>query len=152
MGEQLLLEMKNIRKSFGRNVVLDDVSISLHKGEVLGLIGENGAGKSTLIKILCGIYSKDEGQIIYDGKPAEINTARDAQALGISTIYQELSIMPHLTAIQNIFINRERLSAGKGLVSPLNEKEFAAVERSYLLFLDTAVLAFVGLKSQNLSD
>ncbi|MBP3197947.1 MAG: sugar ABC transporter ATP-binding protein [Butyrivibrio sp.] len=132
MGEQLLLEMKNIRKSFGRNVVLDDVSISLHKGEVLGLIGENGAGKSTLIKILCGIYSKDEGQIIYDGKPAEINTARDAQALGISTIYQELSIMPHLTAIQNIFINRERLSAGKGLVSPLNEKEMAEISEKIL--------------------
>lgn len=132
MGEQLLLEMKNIRKSFGQNIVLDDVSISLHRGEVLGLIGENGAGKSTLIKILCGIYSKDSGQICYDGKPVEINTARDAQALGISTIYQELSIMPHLTAVQNIFINREKLSAGKGLVSPLDEKKMAEIAEQIL--------------------
>ena len=132
MSDQLLLEMKNIRKSFGKNVVLEDVSISLHKGEVLGLIGENGAGKSTLIKILCGIYPKDEGQIYYNGNPVEINTARDAQALGISTIYQELSVMPHLTAVQNIFINREKLSGGRGLTAPLNEKEMLAVSKRIL--------------------
>ena len=132
MSDQLLLEMKNIRKSFGKNVVLEDVSISLHKGEVLGLIGENGAGKSTLIKILCGIYPKDEGQIFYNGNQVEINTARDAQALGISTIYQELSVMPHLTAVQNIFINREKLSGGRGLTAPLNEKEMLAVSKRIL--------------------
>ena len=132
MSNQLLLEMKNIRKSFGKNVVLEDVSISLHKGEVLGLIGENGAGKSTLIKILCGIYPKDEGQIFYNGNLVEINTARDAQALGISTIYQELSVMPHLTAVQNIFINREKLSGGRGLTAPLNEKEMLAVSKRIL--------------------
>ncbi len=132
MSDQLLLEMKNIRKSFGKNVVLEDVSISLHNGGVLGLIGENGAGKSTLIKILCGIYPKDEGQIYYNGNPVEINTARDAQALGISTIYQELSVMPHLTAVQNIFINREKLSGGRGLTAPLNEKEMLAVSKRIL--------------------
>ena len=132
MSDQLLLEMKNIQKSFGKNIVLEDVSISLHRGEVLGLIGENGAGKSTLIKILCGIYPKDEGQIYYNGKPVEINTARDAQALGISTIYQELSVMPHLTAVQNIFINREILSAGKGLSAPLNEKEMLTISKRIL--------------------
>ena len=132
MKNELLLEMRNIRKAFGPNVVLDDVSIRLHRGEVLGLIGENGAGKSTLIKILCGIYGKDGGEIVLDGKPVDIRNARDAQALGISTIYQELSVMAHLTAVQNIFINREIAGEKAGFLSPLNEKQMRAISSRIL--------------------
>lgn len=127
MKDELLLEMRNIRKSFGPNVVLDDVSISLRRGEVLGLIGENGAGKSTLIKILCGIYPKDSGEIRIHEKPVDIKNARDAQELGISTIYQELSVLENLTAVQNIFINRELVKGKDGIFSALNEKEMQAI-------------------------
>lgn len=132
MSEQLLLEMEGIRKAFGKNVVLEDVSIRLHRGEVLGLIGENGAGKSTLIKILCGIYSRDGGRIVYDGRTVDIHNARDAQQLGISTIYQELAIMPHLTAVQNMFIQREQTHACEGLIAPLNEKAMHAEAKRIL--------------------
>ena len=103
----IVLEMKNIYKSFGPVEVLKGVDLTLHRGEVLGLIGENGAGKSTLIKILCGIYKATSGEIILNGKKEEIVNARIAQDLGISTIYQELSIIPDLNAVQNIFLNRE---------------------------------------------
>jgi len=132
MKKELLLEMRHISKAFGPNTVLDDVSISLHRGEVLGLIGENGAGKSTLIKILCGIYAKDAGEIVINGKTVSIRNARDAQALGISTIYQELSVMAHLTAVQNIFINREIAGGKAGILSALNEKEMNAISHRIL--------------------
>lgn len=116
--------MREIVKSFGPVNVLDKVSIRLERGKVLGLVGENGAGKSTLIKILCGIYTKDEGEIYWDGRKVSIPDAMAAQRLGISTIYQELSVMPHLSAVQNIFINRELTTAplGRGFFAPLSEK------------------------------
>ncbi len=119
-----LLEMKDIVKSFGPVNVLDKVSIRLERGQVLGLIGENGAGKSTLIKILCGIYTKDAGDIYWEGKKVHITDAMSAQRLGISTIYQELSVMPHLNAAQNIFINRELTAAhaGRFFLAPFKEK------------------------------
>lgn len=113
------LEMADICKSFGPVEVLKGVSIGLDKGEVLGIIGENGAGKSTLIKILCGIYTKNSGTIKIDGREVTIQNASHAQQLGISTIYQELSVVPDLNAVQNIFLNREL--AGRGsLISKLD--------------------------------
>lgn len=118
-----VLEMKNICKSFGPIDVLNDVHMVLHKGEVLGLIGENGAGKSTLIKILSGIHKKDRGDIILNGQKTEIKNAAHAQELGVSTIYQELSLIPDLNAVQNIFLNRECTSMGKSLVMPLSYNE-----------------------------
>lgn len=118
-----ILEMRNISKSFGPVCVLNDVNLVLNRGEVLGLIGENGAGKSTLIKILCGIYQKDQGQIFWKGNPVNIQTAEQAQRLGISTIYQELSLMPDMNAVENIFINREIIGGHKTLFSPIHYKE-----------------------------
>ena len=86
---------------------LDDVPFDLRPGEVHALMGENGAGKSTLMKILTGIYRRDAGEILLDGAPVDIASPRAAQALGIGIIHQELNLMNHLTAAQNIFIGRE---------------------------------------------
>lgn len=120
--KDVVLEMKDICKSFGSVKVLKGVDLTLHKGEVLGLIGENGAGKSTMIKILCGIYKATSGEIRIRGKKVEISDAQTARNLGISTIYQELSVVPELNAAQNIFLNREQ-AGGKGLFAGLKERE-----------------------------
>lgn len=99
-----LLEMRGIGKSFPGVKALEGVNLSVRAGQVHALLGENGAGKSTLIKILSGAYSKDEGEIYWDGRPVTINSPQDAQALGISTIYQEFNLAPHLTVAENIFL------------------------------------------------
>src|SRR5205809_7086084 len=99
-----LLEMRGIRKSFCGTEVLHGVDLTLHGGQVLALLGENGAGKSTLIKILNGDYTKDAGQILLDGQPAEFRTPRDAQRNGIRVIYQELNDAPDLSAMENVLL------------------------------------------------
>jgi ribose transport system ATP-binding protein len=86
---------------------LKDVQFELNHGEVLTLVGENGAGKSSLMKILSGIYAKDSGTIVLEGKEIEIDSPKAAQELGISIIHQEMNLMPHLTVAQNIYIGRE---------------------------------------------
>lgn len=106
MGE-ILLNMKGISKAFPGVQALSKVDLELRSGEVHALLGENGAGKSTLMKILTGIYQKDEGTIVYQGKEIEVPDTRTAQNLGISIIHQELNLAPDLTVAQNIFIGRE---------------------------------------------
>ena len=101
------LEMRGIVKRFPGVLALDHVNLSVRKGEVHALLGENGAGKSTLMKILSGAYQKDEGDIFFDGQKVEINSAQDAQALNISTIYQELNLTEQLTVAENIFMGRQ---------------------------------------------
>jgi rhamnose transport system ATP-binding protein len=88
---------------------LDDVSLTLYPGEIHALVGENGAGKSTLIKIMTGIHRPDQGEILLDGRPAQINNSQEAQVYGIAAIYQEPMIFPDLNVAENIFIShRER--------------------------------------------
>jgi ribose transport system ATP-binding protein len=101
---KVLLEMKGIGKKFPGVKALEGVSLSVREGEVHALLGENGAGKSTLIKILSGAYTKDEGEIFFEGKPVDIRGPQDAQALGISTIYQEFNLAKDLTVAENIFL------------------------------------------------
>lgn len=102
-----LVEMKNIELAFGGVKAVDDVSIDLYPGEVVGLLGHNGAGKSTLIKILSGAYKADAGEIFIDGEKATINTPRDARAYNIETIYQTLALADNLDAASNLFLGRE---------------------------------------------
>jgi rhamnose transport system ATP-binding protein len=100
-----VLETKHISKRFDMTQALDDVSFTLHPGEIHGLVGENGAGKSTLIKIMTGIYRPDQGEIHLDGAPVQIPNSQAAQALGIAAIYQEPMVYPDLNLAENIFIS-----------------------------------------------
>jgi ribose transport system ATP-binding protein len=100
----VLLELKGITKSFPGVQALQGVDLTVREGEIHALLGENGAGKSTLIKILSGAYSKDRGEILYRGQPLDIRNPNHAQQLGISTIYQEFNLAPHLTVPENIFM------------------------------------------------
>lgn len=102
-----LVEMRDISIAFGGIRAVDHVSVDLHPGEVVGLLGHNGAGKSTLIKILSGAYQGDAGQILVDGKPVQIENPRDARDLNIETIYQTLALADNLDAASNIFLGRE---------------------------------------------
>ena len=99
-----LLEMRGISKSFPGVRALDDVSITLDAGEVLGIVGENGAGKSTLMKVLAGVYRADEGSVTLDGKPFAPRRPRDALDQGIVVIHQELSLVPDQTVAENVFL------------------------------------------------
>ncbi|MFL6684892.1 sugar ABC transporter ATP-binding protein [Paraburkholderia graminis] len=102
-----LISVKKLSKSFPGVRALHDVQFELMAGEVHALMGENGAGKSTLMKILAGVYTRDSGEILVGGEPAEFLSPRDAQAAGVGIIHQELQLMNHLTVAQNIFIGRE---------------------------------------------
>jgi len=104
---QHLIVLKNVSKRFPGVLALDNCQLDLLPGEVHALMGENGAGKSTLMKILSGVYQKDSGEILVDGRAVDIDGPRAAQALGIGIIHQELNLMHHLSAAQNIFIGRE---------------------------------------------
>ncbi|MGL6208817.1 MAG: sugar ABC transporter ATP-binding protein [Paracoccaceae bacterium] len=110
-----LVEMQAISKAFGPTKVLRDVTLRLRSGSVHALMGENGAGKSTLMKILAGVHRSDAGRILKDGKPLHLPSPREALAAGISTVFQELSLLPNLTIAENMFLGREPLTPFGGL-------------------------------------
>ncbi|MDP7287497.1 MAG: ATP-binding cassette domain-containing protein, partial [Phycisphaerae bacterium] len=112
MTEDLLLQMTGICKNFPGVKALDNVDFAVRRGQVHALMGENGAGKSTLIKVLTGVYRKDAGEILFDGKSISPGAAAESQHLGISTIYQELNLAPYLSVAENIFIGREPKRCG----------------------------------------
>ena len=109
-----ILEVKGVSKSFPGVKALDKVALSVRKGEIHALVGENGAGKSTLMKILSGVYTPDEGEIILDGKPVKIRNPHHSEQLGISIVYQELSNFPAMSVAENIAVGdypRSRIGA-----------------------------------------
>ncbi len=116
-----LVDMRDIQISFGGIHAVDHVSVDLHPGEVVGLLGHNGAGKSTLIKILSGAYQADGGEIYINGKKAEIHNPRDARRYNIETIYQTLALADNLDAASNLFLGRE-------LTTPLGTVDDDAME------------------------
>jgi ribose transport system ATP-binding protein len=122
MGREIL-RMENISKSFPGVKALDDVRFNAYEGEVMALLGENGAGKSTLMKILSGVYTKDKGKILLNGKELEVLNPKDASDKGIAIIHQELNLVPNLTVYENIFLGREETTTYKTLKKDYMIKE-----------------------------
>src|SRR6266852_7942330 len=102
-----LLRMEHISKAFPGVVALVNAHLSVNRGEVHALVGQNGAGKSTLIKILTGAHRRDSGNIIFDGRAVDFQSPQQAQANGVSTIYQEINLVPFRSVAENIFMGRE---------------------------------------------
>ncbi|HEV8542511.1 MAG TPA: sugar ABC transporter ATP-binding protein [Verrucomicrobiae bacterium] len=127
MGD--LLCASQISKAFPGVKALQSVDFSLQSGEVHALMGENGAGKSTLIKVLTGVYSPDAGSIRLEGREMALGSAREAQDAGISTVYQEVNLIPHLSVAENICLGREPLRAGFLRWRAIREKAKKALER-----------------------
>lgn len=109
-GDTPLVELKDICVSFGGIHAVDHVSVDLHPGEVVGLLGHNGAGKSTLIKVLSGAYQMDSGEIRINGDKAVITNPRDARTYNVETIYQTLALADNLDAASNLFLGRELIT------------------------------------------
>ena len=118
-----LVEMDNIRVAFGGVVAVDDVTVDLMPGEVVGMVGHNGAGKSTLMRVLSGAHRADSGEIRVNGKRVSITNPRDAQRLGIETIYQTLALADNIDAAGNMFLGREISSLVGGLDDAAMEAE-----------------------------
>lgn len=125
---KILLSMNAIEKRFGDVQVLKKVDMEVACGEVHALMGENGAGKSTLIKILTGVYPKDGGSITFSGKACEINSRSDAQKLGIGVIYQELSLIPTLSVMQNVMLGKEKSGCGFLKIREMKKKVSDLIE------------------------
>src|SRR5262245_50871397 len=128
----LALEMRGITKTFSGNTVLADVNLTARAGEALALVGENGAGKSTLMKILAGVHQPDAGEILIDGVRTRFERPADALAAGVAMIYQELSLAPHLTVAENIFLGREPMKIAP--IGYINNRELN--ERAHRLLED----------------
>lgn len=102
-----LVEMRNIHKWYGKVHAVDGASLTINKGEIIGLLGDNGAGKSTLIKILAGYHRLDKGEIFIEGERTRINSPSDANALGIETVYQEQALVDSMSVARNFHMGRE---------------------------------------------
>jgi simple sugar transport system ATP-binding protein len=107
IAETPLLEVRNVTRRFGNVIALNDISMTVYPGEVMCLLGDNGAGKSTLIKIFSGVYPPSEGTYLVEGKEARLSSPRDALALGIATVYQDLAMIPLMSISRNFFLGSE---------------------------------------------
>ncbi|ATC96521.1 ATP-binding cassette domain-containing protein [Pseudoalteromonas tunicata] len=105
--DQVAIEVKSLKKSFGGVHALKNVSFKINKGEVVGLLGDNGAGKSTLVRCISGIHAPDDGKILVNDKPVFIQSPLDARAVGIETVFQDLAMVPEFDITENLFLNRE---------------------------------------------
>src|SRR5512140_1658105 len=102
-----VLSMTGVSKRFGAVQALKDIEFSVEAGEVVALVGDNGAGKSTLVKAIAGVYTPDEGQVVFDGSPVEITSPAQAQELGIATVFQDLALCDNLDVVGNLFLGSE---------------------------------------------
>ncbi len=135
-GEQTpILQTRELAKSFGVVHALSNVNFNLYAGEVHAVLGENGAGKSTLIKLITGVYRKDSGTILLDGKVIDAHSPHDAQGLGISTVYQEINLIPTLSVAENLFLGRQPMRWGFVNTREVNSKAKALL-KTYSLDID----------------
>ncbi len=108
-GSGAIVEFQGVSKSFGAVRALTDIDLAIPTGQVTALVGDNGAGKSSLVKTLSGLWQPDKGQILWQGQPVHLRSPRDAEAIGITTIYQDLALCDNLDIVQNMFLGHEPL-------------------------------------------
>jgi ribose transport system ATP-binding protein len=147
-----LLNAKGICKQFGGIEVLKNVDLEIKSGEVHALMGENGAGKSTLVKIIAGFYAKDAGAVFIDGKPVDIHSGQDARALGISVIYQELSLIPALTVAENIFLGQEITQRGVLAKKKMNATVKALIDKYGFDLKPKALVESLGMAKRQMVE
>lgn len=131
-----VLQLKNIKKSFGGVTALNDFSLDIGAGEVVALVGDNGAGKSTLIKIISGVHGQTDGEIILDGLPVVFPDASVARARGIEVVYQDLALADQQTVYMNLFLGREPV---KGLLRLLDRNRMIAETEKLVKELDVRI-------------
>jgi simple sugar transport system ATP-binding protein len=123
-----ILEANGISKYFGAITALDHVNFSVKHGEVLGVVGDNGAGKSTLMKVLSGLYTPSEGQLVFEGRPVSFGSPRDARRVGIEMVYQDLALAGNMPIYENIYLGREpgRKLLGLNFIDQKRARDMAA--------------------------
>lgn len=131
-----VLQLKNIRKSFGGVTAIQDFSLDIHAGEVVALVGDNGAGKSTLIKMISGVYTPTSGDMLLDGQPADFPDASVARERGIEVVYQDLALADQQTVYMNLFLGREPV---KGPLRLLDRKRMIAETDTLVKELDVRI-------------
>ncbi|WEX10607.1 ATP-binding cassette domain-containing protein [Chelativorans sp. AA-79] len=131
-----VLEVRNLSKHFGAIQALNDLSMSVHRGEVVALAGDNGAGKTTLIKTISGVFRPTSGEIRLNGQPVTFATPQEARDKGIETIYQDLALADNLSIGANIFLGREPMTRLFGLLPVLDRRAMAEAARSTMALLD----------------
>jgi simple sugar transport system ATP-binding protein len=149
-NEAPIVELRNIKKSFGAVQALDGVDLRLQKNEVLGLVGDNAAGKSTLMKVLSGAYIPDGGEIYIDGHKANFTGPEDARQRGIEMVYQDFALANNLDVASNIFLGREAVRLNLGLLKVMNKRRMEEESRRLMDRLKIEI-ASVRLKVENLS-
>ena len=140
--QQPLLKVVDLCKHFGGLVAVDNVSMDVYPGEVVGLVGDNGAGKSTLIKMVSGVYHPDDGQIFLEGEEVHTESPMEARNRGIETIYQDLALCENLDATVNIFLGREPMRRQLGILN--------VVDRDHMLTESETVLNQLDIEIPNL--
>ncbi|TRW44431.1 multiple monosaccharide ABC transporter ATP-binding protein [Georgenia yuyongxinii] len=149
-----ILEMRSITKTFPGVKALEDVSLSVRRGEIHAICGENGAGKSTLMKVLSGVYPAGsyEGEIYYEGEKVEFQSIRDSEARGIVIIHQELALVPHLSIAENIFLGNERAAGGMIDWNRTNAEAAALLDRVGLKENPVTAVNQLGVGKQQLVE
>ncbi len=143
---QPVLELRGVNKSFGVAHVLHDVDLKIYPGQVTALVGDNGAGKSTLVKAVAGIYVRDTGDYLFEGRPVDVSGPKDAAGLGIEIVYQDLALCDNLDIVENMFLGRES-TAGP----VLDEADMEAKARDALTSLSVRTVTSVRQSVSSLS-
>lgn len=149
---KVVVEMKNIEKSFPGVHALDNAQLTLYKGEILGLLGENGAGKSTLMNVLGGVYQADSGKIIIDGEEVHLENVVDARDHGIAFIHQEIALVPYLTVAENIFLGRELRTHGMVDKAKMNKEAKKWLEKIGLKVNPAEVVSHLSIAVQQMVE